>query len=291
VANGEGLSGLSADFATTARVLGDERSPERICAHYRLERQLSDRLRQAPAHLRGAVYSDVYSELFDRLPDHPQKAATLHTGRARREASILSGFLGPRVTYLELGCGDAMVTFDVAGRVSRAYGVDVTDALIRHDRAPPNFEFVKTDGVNLPMPSESVDLAYSNQLMEHLHPQDAEAQLREISRVLKPGARYLCVTPSRLTGPHDVSVFFDYEATGFHLREYDYRSLRKLGLASGFRRVEFHMLLKGRRIPLPFVLAAGLEWALDAAPVTWRARLARHRLLQVAVGINAVMYR
>jgi SAM-dependent methyltransferase len=279
------------DFEATKRAHRDDRSLDRIRAHYQLERQLSDRLRRAPAHLRGKVYSDVYAELFETLEDHPQKAAPLHTGRASREAALLGGFLDKGAAYLELGCGDAVVCFDIADRASTAYGVDVTDALIRYDRAPPNFKFVRTDGVNIPLPSRSVDLAYSNQLMEHLHPEDAEAQLREVFRVLKPGARYLCITPSRLTGPHDVSIFFDYEARGFHLREYDYRSLRKLGLAAGFRRVEFHVMLKGRKIPLPFALGAALEWALDAAPVNWRARLARVRPFQVIMGINAVMHR
>jgi hypothetical protein len=30
----------------------------------------------------------------------------------------------------------------------------------------------------------------------------------EINRILKPGGQYLCATPSRVTGPHDISVFF-----------------------------------------------------------------------------------
>jgi SAM-dependent methyltransferase len=288
---GEALPLLRRDYQATKRLQGDDRSPERITAHYRLERQLADRLRDAPANLRGKVYSDVYAELFRTLPDHPQKAAPLHSGRAGREASLLNRFLDKGTAYLELGCGDGRVCFDVAGRVATAYGLDVTDVLIPRARAPANFKFVQTDGVNIPLPSESVDLAYSNQLMEHLHPEDAEAQLREVRRVLKPGARYLCITPSRLTGPHDVSVFFDYEAKGFHLREYDYRSFRRLGLAAGFREVEFHVMLKGRRIPLPFMLGGALEWALDLAPSNWRARVARFRPLEVAMGINAVMRR
>jgi predicted SAM-dependent methyltransferase len=35
--------------------------------------------------------------------------------------------------------------------------------------------------------AESVDLAYSNQLMEHLHPDDASEQLANVYRALKPG--------------------------------------------------------------------------------------------------------
>ena len=55
-----------------------------------------------------------------------------------------------------------------------------------------------------------------------MHLADAEAQLREMQRVLSPGGAYWCRTPNRVTGPHDISCFFDQVATGFHLLEYDY---------------------------------------------------------------------
>jgi SAM-dependent methyltransferase len=286
-----GAPSVRADFDATRRAQGEIRTAERIRAHYLLERQLSDRLRCAPAGARAQAYGEVYAELFKSLPDHPQNAAPSHVGRSGREAALLRGFLPGAGAFLELGCGDASVCFDVAGRVSKAYGLDVTDALVPRDGAPRNFEFLRTDGVNIPLPSHSVAFAYSNQLMEHLHPDDAEAQLREVFRVLEPGGRYLCITPSRLVGPHDVSIFFDYEARGLHLREYDYRALRRLGLAAGFRRVEFHALVKGVALRLPFNVAAPLEWLLDRLPHGVRGRLARLRPLQVAMGINAVMQR
>lgn len=280
---------VRADFDATRHAHGDGRSAERIRAHYLLERRLSDRLRRAPAGLRGQVYAEVYAELFRSLPDHPQKAAVAHLGRSDRETALLRGRLPATGAFLELGCGDASVCFEVAGQVSRAYGLDVTDALVRHDRAPSNFQFLGTEGVKIPLPTQSVAFAYSNQLMEHLHPDDAEAQLREVFRVLEPTGSYLCITPSRLVGPHDVSIFFDYEATGLHLREYDYRALRSLGLAAGFRRVEFHIVVKGVTISLPFAVGTAFEWVLDRLPARWRGRLARLRALQVAMGINAVM--
>lgn len=282
---------LRGDFETTKRRARDSRSPEQIVAHYRLERRLSDRLRTAPPETRGKVYSIVYAELFNTLPDHPQNSAPAHTGRAEREASLLRGFLTKGATYLELGCGDALVTFEIAGQVATAYGLDVTDALIRRDEAPPNFQYLQTNGIDIPLPAASVDFVYSNQLMEHLHPDDAQAQLREVCRVLKPNGKYLCQTPSRMTGPHDVSVFFDYEATGFHLKEYDYRSLRKLGLAAGFRRIDYHFLLKGRRLAMPFWFGSAFERLLTATPKRWRARLTNLKPIYTAMGINAVMTR
>ena len=69
------------------------------------------------------------------------------------------------------------------------------------------------------------------------------------------------------------------------------RSLRSLGLAAGFRRIEFHVVLKGRAIPLPFAVGAALEWGLDRIPRSWRGRAARLRLLQVLMGVNAIMHR
>lgn len=54
----------------------DTRSPDRIRAHYEIERDLASRLREAPAAERLALYRTVYKALFARVPDHPQLTAT-----------------------------------------------------------------------------------------------------------------------------------------------------------------------------------------------------------------------
>lgn len=284
------LQAFRPDFERTRRLNHDSRSPERLAAHYALERRLAERLREAPPSDRARVYSEVYSELFASLPDHPQHAAE-RAGQSHRVAGQLDMLLpllnGGR-RYLELGCGDAAVTFAMSGHVRQAFGLDVTDALIDLKSAPENFRFLKTDGVHIPLPSASVDLVYSNQLMEHLHPDDAEGQLREVARVLAPGGLYLCRTPNRLTGPHDISAYFDYQATGFHLREYDYRSLRTLMRTAGFKSVRF--LVGGpRRAPMPYAVAAAIEGALERMTPATRTRAAR--LVAPLLDLSAVARR
>ena len=61
-----------------------------------------------------------------------------------------------------------------------------------------NFELIISDGISIPVPAGSIDFAYSNQLMEHLHPDDAESQLENVFTALRPGGAYLCITPNRL---------------------------------------------------------------------------------------------
>jgi SAM-dependent methyltransferase len=277
---------LKPNYTAIQRRLGDSRTPERLIAHYELERQLADRLRAGSQGERSGLYGEVYSKLFDSLPDHPQKTSSeLPARRVADRMRLLGPLLKPDAVYFEVGCGSAALPFAIAGLAKEVLGLDVTDALVDFTAAPSNFRFVKTEGVEIPLADSSVDLAHSDQLMEHLHTEDAEPQLREINRILKPGGQYLCATPSRVTGPHDISVFFDEVATGFHMREYDYRSLRDLLLRTGFSRVRFPLVFRGFRLATPpYPVLRGIELALQAAP----ARLRRGRLAGIIMGVTAL---
>ena len=81
--------------------------------------------------------------------------------------------------------------------------------------------------------------------MEHLHPDDSRDQLQNIYGALEPGGKYICITPNRLTGPHDVSKFFDDVATGFHLKEYTLGELSTLFARIGFSELTAYVGGKG----------------------------------------------
>ena len=116
-----------------------------------------------------------------------------------------------------------------------------------------------SDGCTVPVPADSVTLAYSFQVMEHIHPDDALEQLRNLFTAIAPGGSYMCVTPSRLNGPHDVSKFFDPVARGFHLKEYTNAELARLFRAVGFSRVVPYAGFRGRYLRLPIVLRADVR--------------------------------
>jgi SAM-dependent methyltransferase len=94
-----------------------------------------------------------------------------------------------------------------------------------------------TDGVNLTdfaRPS-AYDAIVSNQVLEHLHPDDILQHLRGAHALLRPGGRYVLRTPHAFAGPHDIGRVFGLERpVGMHRHEYDYTELSACMREAGF---------------------------------------------------------
>lgn len=277
-----------------AQPLRGKRTEERLRVHYVVERELADRLRHASREERSRLYGEVYDELFRHVPDHPQLTKQLdratRAAEVARQAELLAPFLSAETRFLELGAGDCALSLALASRVRHVWALDVSQEIFPTTVPPRNFEFVLSDGQSVPLPSGSVDLAYSNQLMEHLHPDDAVAQLEAIAEALAPGGRYVCVTPHGFTGPHDISKFFDLTPTGFHLKEYTVGELRHLMCSAGFRDV--HVIVRARRHSwvVPARVATALEAVLAPLPLRIRRRVSVSPL-RFVLGITVVATR
>lgn len=238
-------------------------TPAQLREFYEIEKALAARLRNAPKAQRLRLYQEVYNELYERVPYHPM--LTRKAAPAERALNVLlqirylSNFLKPDMTVLEVGAGDCSLSFEIARRVRKIYGLEVSKVIASHSDIPANFELILSDGTSIPLPDGSVDLVYSNQLMEHLHPDDAVEQLKNIARALKPGGIYLCSTPHRLQGPGDVSQFFDEIATCFHMKEYTYAELDQLFRQSGFARTTAYLKKSGRCYRVPMGLMRNFE--------------------------------
>ena len=277
-----------------ARTQGETRSAKQLREHYALERELADRLRRAPRSERPGLYSEVYDELFRRLPHHPQlQAAEMpHDDRQiDRLLGLLREYFTPATVFMEIGPGDCALSIRAAALVRQVYAVDVSEQITRGERRPANFTLVLSDGCSTGVPDGTVDVAFSNQLMEHLHPDDAAEQLQNIHRSLVQGGVYVCLTPNRLYGPHDISCLFDDVATGFHLREYTARDIRALFRSAGFKDVSFYAVAAGRAARCPYWLLAACEGALELLPRRFARRIADTRLLRAVLGICAVARR
>ena len=99
----------------------------------------------------------------------------------------------PHDSVLDIGCGrTAPMLRQLADKVARCTGVDI----VPFDEPAPGLTLINADVAAMPqVPDGSVDIAYSRSVMEHLA--DPQAALREIHRVLKPGGRYIFLTPNK----------------------------------------------------------------------------------------------
>lgn len=251
------------------------RTPEQIREHYEIEKELAARLRNASRAERLVSYRELHDDLYRRVPHHPLLTRRLSDRqrhvRTERVMKLLRPYLEPDSVFLEIGPGDCAISVEVAKSARQVYAVDVTEEITRRP-LPENCTRVISDGIGIPVPEASVDLAFSNQLMEHLHPDDAAEQLGNIYAALRDGGRYLCITPSRLLGPHDISEHFDDEATGFHLKEYLYRELVPLFEQTGFQNVNAIIGVKQRYTRIPNWLIVAAERVVERAPKSLRKR-------------------
>ena len=261
--------------------------------HYRVEIELAQRLRSAPRDERLGLYGRVYDELFRRVPNHPQLTRKVSDEERRKgvadRMATLQPFIDGDTVFLEIGAGDGSLTLAVAERARHCYALDVSREILSGVQHP-KVATVLSDGCSVPVPPNSVTLAYSFQVMEHIHPDDALEQLRCLYDAIAPGGSYLCITPNRLNGPHDVSKFFDTVARGFHLKEYTTTELTKLFRGVGFRRIEVYARTRGRVVRLPLAFVKGFETVFELMPVSWRNRLGRRRFVRsvLAPALRAV---
>lgn len=108
----------------------------------------------------------------------------------------------PRTVFMDIGAHDCGLALAAASYVERVYAIDVSGAFIRNLLVPLNVRLVLCDGVRIPVPEASIDVAWSGRFMAHLCPDDRLEHLKSVRRALAPGGVYLtCIrAPFREAG-------------------------------------------------------------------------------------------
>ena len=188
--------------------------------------------------------------MWERLKDVVSNRSSTQAVLEDFLSDILSrdqlGERGQRV--IDLGCGDGR-SFDLFRRLlptARWTGVDIESSPEVSLRTRTDAEFCTYDGLSLPFPDGSVDLVFSCQVLEHVrHP---EKVLAEVTRVLRPGGRFVGST-SHLEPYHSFS-YWSFTPWGFRVIAQD-AGLRLLNVQPG----------------------------IDSLTLIWRAVLGRPKLL------------
>lgn len=116
-----------------------------------------------------------------RPEDHPY----------RHYERMIAAVLQPEHTILDAGCGrSAPVLSRYIGQADKLIGVDLED----YTASSSDIQYIQGNIASIDVPDESVDVVISRAVLEHVS--DAEAVFDEISRILKPGGSFICLTPN-----------------------------------------------------------------------------------------------
>jgi 2-polyprenyl-3-methyl-5-hydroxy-6-metoxy-1,4-benzoquinol methylase len=230
--------------------------------HFDWEVGFADAIKNSPrGNVRTALFDEAYSGL-SRL---------LREMRARdgRDLDAPMGFPShsiPRLcdligaapkSILDVGCSTGSLVLALIHRGYDAHGIDVSSALVARAKSllaqqtafsSPE-RFITADFLRHDFGASRFDFIYSNDVLEHIHPDEAADFLEKCSQLLHPSGSLCLVTPNRFTGPGDASILRfprGSRSVGLHLREYSLNELVQLLRSYGFQSISSRLYSEGR---------------------------------------------
>lgn len=153
---------------------------------------------------------------------------------------IFKKFLYNR-SIIDIGCGDGTFLKAISNNIihKKLVGIDIFkfnegkfgDIVLK------NKDIIK---FNL---KEKFDIAFSDNVLEHIPPQDISIHLECIRRILNKNGKLIIITPNKIFGPHDITRIIDntytnkIESKGSHLKEYSYSELYDILTETGFKKI------------------------------------------------------
>jgi len=261
---------------------------------YILEKNLAEKLRRANQKERLDMYSKVYDNFYQKYGQSEKSNRKLVSYFPNiiflYQFSLIKPFIKFNSNYLEIGAGDCKFALQMSKYFKIIYIVDVSKVISKDITFPPNINLILSNGVNIDLPENFINVAYSFSVIEHIHPEDLLIQLKNLHKCLSWDGVYISSTPNRLFGPHDISKFFERTATGFHLKEYTTNELESIFKQAGFSKIVIFVSLIWFTFKIPLRILKVIESVLFLIPYIIRKKLA-HNLFWIFTNINLIAYK
>jgi len=214
-------------------------SEEMILKHWELEKRLTIQLLDSTPEKRWETFECAYTTLYSELDWLNKLTGPDPTLPPSKEFSTWPFVIGklPKKIY-EIGSGKGELISYLANYGYQCKGTEITrERGEKHIIKVPNLSWGLSDGVHLNQfeAIDFYDVVISNQVIEHLHPDDLIKHFMGVRSILIKDGRYLFTTPHKFVGPADISRVFKRDIPiGMHLKEYSYREIRTLLGQAGF---------------------------------------------------------
>ncbi|WP_194973551.1 class I SAM-dependent methyltransferase [Aquiflexum lacus] len=218
-------------------------SPEMLEEAFLLENRYHDLLiQEKDAQKREKLYDEFYSNLLQFYGRTTKEDDSLEIKIASKDPQVtlfekeLKG-----KSIIDFGCGEGHFLMNIQKKLpyKKLTGVDVfiPENLKKH----PEINFIAAGIINF-QTDEKFEVAFSDNVIEHLAPLDLNDHLKSVYDSLVPGGKFILVMPNRLFGPMDITRILDnsssgkVEAKGGHLNESTYyemtAALSKVGFGN-----------------------------------------------------------
>lgn len=263
---------------------------EQLRNQYEVEKAIASQLKKATRKERAIIYRTMYDEVFRLVPDHTRvkrrKNSRLTSSTIKIKKRLIDNLITKSKILVEFAPGDCKFATEISKLVNFVYAIDISDQRGDFFDKPNNFKLIIYDGYKLEIEEDSADIVFSDQLIEHLHPDDVEMHFELVKRILKPSGVYVFRTPHRFSGPHDISKFFSAVAEGLHLKEWIYSEmvniLKKLDLSCFLS----YWFVRGIRIPMPVGFFIFLENMIRSLPYRARREISKLVLPCIAMTVR-----
>jgi len=195
--------------------------------------------------MENKFYENYWSEESEKLSDFSIKWPKL-----KQYIPLDSG-----ITVFDFGCGHGSILKEIAkiNPAASYIGVDVSENGLNQARKNlPTAVFHKiNDGGRIPLEDNSVDFIFSSEVLEHVY--ETENAFFELSRVLKPGGKFLLTVPYHGFIKNLLIALFGFDRhfdpIGAHIRFFSKKTLFNLLNKFGFNVIKYGYY--GRFWPIP----------------------------------------
>ena len=235
-------------------------SEKMILKHWELEKRLAKQLRESTEDTRWNTFEKCYTELFLEIDWLNREIGTSDGTSPQKKYMVWPLLLGHDIEKIyEIGSGKGELINYLVNQGYTCKGTEIThERGKKHVPDHSRLSWGISDGVHFDQfeAKGNYDAVISNQVIEHIHPDDLLAHLQSVRLILADDGKYIFTTPHKFIGPSDISKVFKCDKPlGMHLKEYSYIEIRELLMKSDFKRVKAVWNIPGkinRILNIPF---------------------------------------
>lgn len=219
-------------------------SEETLVAAYKLEAKYHKLLvEETNPEKRKYLYDEFYSTLL------PLYGRLAQDSKAPNPKEKYVKLFAPEITnasIVDFGCGEGLMLKSINERLptKSLTGIDVF--IPENLKSHPKIGFLEANIVEYE-PDQKFDIAFSDNVLEHLVPEDAKTHLSNIYKSLNTSGKLIIIMPNRNFSPWDITRIKDFTqsgktaAQGGHVNESTHKEMTDVLRGIGFQ--EFQTII------------------------------------------------